>query len=292
MSVLPKKILLATDGSEDAALATRAAVEIANGAGAEIHLVHAWHPVPSTRFEAFIRSEMKREAQLLLGEQVQRVEALGGSVAGAHLKEGPLVEEILQTCAEVGADLIVMGTRGRGTVARLLLGSVAEGVVYGASSPVLVVRGGDTAWPPRRVICGDDSSEGALRAAELAVNIGGLFDTSNLIMRVYPRLPSVDEEGRQMDARRVDDELRREERDLEERAAQLGVEVDRPKVCIAVGDPAKVMMQEAGDEPERCLMAVGKRGLSAIGRIRLGSVSTKVLRAARGPVLIYPQRDA
>lgn len=291
MSVLPKKILLATDGSGDAALATRAAVEIANGAGAELYLVHAWHPVPSTRFEQFIRSEMKREARRLVQEQVERVEALGGTIAGTHLKEGPLVEEILETCAEVGADLILMGTRGRGPVARLLLGSVAEGVVYGSSSPVLVVRGGDAAWPPRRVICGDDSSESARRAAELAIGIGNLFDTSNLIMRVYPRLPAV-EEGRQMDARRVDDELRREEQALEERAAQLGTEDDRPKVCIAAGNPAKAIMQEAGDEPERCLISVGKRGLSAIGRIRLGSVSTKVLRAARGPVLIYPQREA
>lgn len=288
MSVLPKKILLSTDGSEDAALATRAAVEIANGAGAELHLVHAWHPVPSTRFGQFIRSEMEREAQHLLQEQAKQVKALGGDVAGTHLQEGPLVEEILETCAEVGADLILMGTRGMGPVARLLLGSVAEGVVYGASSPVLVVRGGDAGWPPRRVICGDDSSESARRAAELAIGIGNLFDTHNLIMRVYPRLPSVDEGGRQMDSRLVDDELRREEQALEERAAQLGAEGERPKVCIAAGDPAKVIMQEAGDEPERCLISVGKRGLSAIGRVRLGSVSTKILRAARGPVLIYP----
>lgn len=292
MSVLPKKILLSTDGSEDADLATRAAVEIANGAGAELHLIHAWYPVPSTRFGPFIRSEMEREARRLVQEQGERVEALGGTVAGTHLKEGPLVEEILETCAEVGADLIVMGTRGRGPIARLLLGSVAEGVVYGASSPVLVVRGGDAAWPPRRVICGDDSSEGARRAAELAIGIGGLFDTSNLIMRVYPRLPVADEEGRQMDSRRVDDELDREKQALEERAAQLGAEDGRPKVCIAVGEPAKAIMQEAGDEPEQCLISVGKRGRSAIGRIRLGSVSTKILRAARGPVLIYPHRDA
>lgn len=291
MSVLPKKILLSTDGSEDAVLATRAAVDLASGAGAELHLVHAWNPVPSTRFEQFIRTEMHREAEGILQEQAEHVAALGGTIAGTHLREGPLVEEILETCAEVGADLILMGTRGQGPVVRLLLGSVAEGVVYGASSPVLVVRGGDAAWPPRRVICGDDSSESARRAARLALAIGTLFDTQNLLMRVYPQLPAVDEEGRQMDARRVDDELRREERELEERASQLGVETGRPKVCIAVGNPAKVIMQEAGDEPEKCLISVGKRGLSAIGRMRLGSTSTKILRAARGPVLIYPLRD-
>ncbi|HET7479385.1 MAG TPA: universal stress protein [Rubrobacteraceae bacterium] len=292
MSVLPKKILLATDGSEDATLAARAAVEVSNGAGAELYLVHAWHAVPSTRFERFIRTEMEREARHLLREQVELAETLGGTVAGAYLREGSLVEEVLAACSAVGAGLIVMGTRGRGPVARLLLGSVAEGVVYRAKTPVLVVRGGDAAWPPRRVISGDDSSESALRAAELAVSIGGLFGTHNLLMRVYPRLPSIDEEGRKLDARRVDDELRREERTLEERADQIAdADAARPKVCIAVGDPAKVILDEAGPEPERCLISVGKRGLGA-GRMRLGSVSTKVLRAARGPVLVYPQREA
>lgn len=47
MSVLPDRILLTTDGSEDAALATRAAVTLAERSGAELHLVHVWHDVPS-----------------------------------------------------------------------------------------------------------------------------------------------------------------------------------------------------------------------------------------------------
>ena len=42
------------------------------------------------------------------------------------------------------------------------------------------------------------------------------------------------------------------------------------------------------DAPERTLLAVGSRDLGAIGRMRLGSVSTKIVHAARGPVLVYP----
>jgi nucleotide-binding universal stress UspA family protein len=47
---------------------------------------------------------------------------------------------------------------------------------------------------------------------------------------------------------------------------------------------------EAAEEgaPERTLVAVGSRGLGAIGRMRLGSVSTKVVHAAKGPILVHP----
>jgi nucleotide-binding universal stress UspA family protein len=112
-------------------------------------------------------------------------------------------------------------------------------------------------------------------------------------MRVYSRLPETDEEGRRMDARLVNDELRREEEVLEARAAELGEFGDRPRVCIAVGDPATVLLEEAAERgaPERVLVAVGKRGLGFAGRLRLGSVSTKLLRLARGPVLIHPRAD-
>jgi nucleotide-binding universal stress UspA family protein len=47
MNGFPNKILLATDGSEDAALAARAAIELSGETGAELHVVHAWQSVPS-----------------------------------------------------------------------------------------------------------------------------------------------------------------------------------------------------------------------------------------------------
>ena len=90
----------------------------------------------------------------------------------------------------------------------------------------------------------------------------------------------------------INDELRREERELEERATAVEEHLGkRPKIRIAtIGDPATVLLEaaEEEDEPEKTLLAVGSRGLGPIQRARLGSVSTKVLRAARGPVLVYP----
>lgn len=291
MSNFPVRILLATDGSDDAALAARAAIEIAEGTGSELHVVHAWRVVAPAYLEATLRPEFEREAQELLDAQVERIKSAGGAVAGAHLREEAAADEILDLAEELEAGLVVMGSRGLGSVRRLLVGSVSEGVVHGASSPVLVTRGGEGAWPPRRVVSGDDESEESKGAGELAARIGKLSDARALLVRAYPRLPEVDPEERGFDARMVDDERRREERALKTRAEEiqaiLGV---RPRIEIAVGDPAAVLLEAAREGPaERTIVAVGNRGLGAVQRLRLGSVSTKVLHAAEGPVLVYPR---
>lgn len=298
MDVLPTKILLATDASPDAALAARAALDIARGAGSELHVVHVWRTLPSARFGAYIRRELSREAGRLLDEQVEKIEAAGGGVSGKHLREGPKADEILDLAGQLGADLIVIGTRGQGAVGRLLLGSVAEGIVYHARCPILVVRGGDPAWPPARVVVGDDGSEGARAAARLAFGIGKLFEADLLLVRSYPKQPEIDDEAAVLDAGSAvgeavaEEEQGRDERALKERVA--GLEQDtglRPEVSTSFGNPAEAVLAAAdsgGDGGERSLVAVGHRGLGTLGRMRLGSVSTKVLRAARGPVLIHP----
>ena len=291
MSTLPTRILLATDGSQDATVAARAAIDLCEAPGSDLHVVHAWHSVPSTRFHAFLRAQFEQEARGLLEDQVGRIEGAGITVAGAHLREGALVDSILDLAGELEAGLVVMGSRGRGPVQRLLMGSVSEGVVHGASFPVLMMRGGEQAWPPRRVVIGDDGSEEANGAGDLAARIGKPFDTKALLVRAYPRLPAVDAEGREFDARMVDDELRREEQALIGRAKEIeGAIGVRPRIEIAVGDPAGMLLRAAEEgAADRTLVAVGSRGLGAVRRVRLGSVSTKVLHAAEGPVLVYPR---
>jgi nucleotide-binding universal stress UspA family protein len=142
------------------------------------------------------------------------------------------------------------------------------------------------------VIIGDDGSEEAKEAGKLAMRIGKPFDAKALLARAYPRVLEVDVEERQYNARMVEDELRREEQALVSRAKRiedaLGI---RPRVEIAVGDPALALLRAAGKggTVEKALVAVGSRGLGVVRRVRLGSVSTKVLHAAEGPVLVYPR---
>ena len=67
---MPEKVLLATDASKDAALAARAAVEVCQGTGAQLHVVHAWHSVPTARFRPFMRAELKKLGNELLEDGV------------------------------------------------------------------------------------------------------------------------------------------------------------------------------------------------------------------------------
>jgi nucleotide-binding universal stress UspA family protein len=88
----------------------------------------------------------------------------------------------------------------------------------------------------------------------------------------------------------VDDELRRAEKALLKRSRKLESRLgSRPKVRLVVGDAAASLLEAAEeDAPERTLLVVGSRELGAIGRMRLGSVSTKVMHAAKGPILVHP----
>jgi nucleotide-binding universal stress UspA family protein len=131
---------------------------------------------------------------------------------------------------------------------------------------------------------GDDGSEEAKVVEELAAGIGGLYGVKGLLVRAYPKLPEVDAEGRRSNARTVEDELRREQRALTTRARELEDTFGlHSRVEIAVGDPAGSLLRAAEEgAAEKTLIGVASWGLRAVRRMRLGSVSTKVLHAARG----------
>ena len=144
MAVFPTKILLATDGSPDATLAARSAVELAGRTGSELHVVHVGEFLPT--YLAFTEeepAELRRRARELLEEQVGVVEGEGGSVADAHLRLGRPAEEVINLADELRVGMVVIGSRGLGALRRAVLGSVSESVVRYASCPVLVVRRGE-----------------------------------------------------------------------------------------------------------------------------------------------------
>jgi nucleotide-binding universal stress UspA family protein len=160
-------------------------------------------------------------------------------------------------------------------------------VVSFAPCPVLVVRGGESAWPPSRIVVGDDTSPEAKRAGKAAASIGGLFGVPVLLVGAY--LP----EGRYISSavnRQVTRDIaRRVEEFLESRASQLeDVSGVRPRVRVVEGYPAAAIQEAAEKSGEPTLAAVGRRGLGAVARFALGSVSSDVLRSVTGPVLIVP----
>jgi nucleotide-binding universal stress UspA family protein len=76
----------------------------------------------------------------VLEQQVKSIEELGGAVNETHLREGRAEEEIVKLAEEIGAGLIVLGSRGHGRLRRALMGSVSDAVVRHAHCPVTIVR--------------------------------------------------------------------------------------------------------------------------------------------------------
>ena len=299
MNASLKKILLATDGSRDATFAMRAAADVSCKTGAQLHVVHVIPDVlppsnpGSTRFDEDSR-QAEEEARELLRKQAWKARIEGGEVAGEHLREGRPAQEINTLAEELNVDLVVVGSRGAGWVKRLVTGSVSEDLVHRASCPVLIVRGRENAWPPAMVVVGDDGSEVAERTDILAAKIASLFGAEVVLVRAYKHPPEPVGGWSAQGRRELDEALRRRREDLEKRAEQLAALThQRIGTRLTETKPAPAMSLVAGKRDEgRTLLAVGSRGLGALDRVLSGSVSTKVLRAAHGPVLIVPSENA
>lgn len=292
-------ILVPTDGSDDAILAAQVATDLAQRTGAVIHLANAWQintyvgdpylyaPALSNDYYT-INEEVGRTA---LETEMARITAAGGTVAATHLVQGRAPDEMVALAKEIGADLIVVGSRGLGPVRRLVLGSVSEGIVHHASCPVLVVRGGATAWPPQRVVVGDDGSETAERAVQLAAGFAKLYAAQGVLAQAFlptvaPYSPADPDLARQEEARQ------QAEAALGERAATLDAAFGkRPTTRLAIDDAAALLLKIAEEDEQPALVVVGSRGLGPFQRFRLGSTSTKLLHAAQCPVLVVPGRE-
>ncbi len=148
MSVFPTKILPATDGSDEAAMAAEAAAELSKQSGSEIHVAYVLpapaqligHHLYSAEMRESLLGAAEREAETFLEDRAEQIGADGGKVAETHLRSGEPDKEILRLAEDLGAGLIVIGSRGLGAVSRALMGSVSESVVRHAHCPVFVVR--------------------------------------------------------------------------------------------------------------------------------------------------------
>jgi nucleotide-binding universal stress UspA family protein len=158
MSIFPTRILLATDGSVNVAPATDMAVQLSRETGSELHLVYVGEDVytatliyPETtdpggveREDPILIEQLQRQfeqmSRRVLETEVEKVREAGGTVAKTHLRMGKAAAEIVDLAEELGAGLVVVGSRGLGGIRRALMGSVSDSVVRHAHCPVLVVR--------------------------------------------------------------------------------------------------------------------------------------------------------
>jgi nucleotide-binding universal stress UspA family protein len=137
------KVLVVTWGWEDPTPTLRTAARLSKKMDAELHVAYVWSLLPrgapefvdSTHYET-----QEGDARQVLGAQVRAVEAAGGIVAKIHLRFGVPEREAAELGEEVGADMVIIGSRRLGFIKRWFSGGEAERIVRRAPCSVLVVR--------------------------------------------------------------------------------------------------------------------------------------------------------
>ncbi len=152
MIALIKKILFATDLSQNSSHAFQYAVDLAQRHDAEIIVLYAVEPIPQEvrfvgvlqRVEEKEHAEMPERIHQLVQEFCQKAEAKIGPpcvvlVTKILVPRGHPSEEILNAADAEGCDVIVLGTHGKGFLANTFLGSVSHAVLQRTQKPVLVI---------------------------------------------------------------------------------------------------------------------------------------------------------
>jgi len=282
-------ILHPTDFSEPAGRALNLAGSLAHREGARLLVLH----VANTLTDA---------VNVLLDDpspdrQRQRLEQLQLEVPSvpfeSRLAFGGAAAEILKTAQETGCDLIVMGTRGRKGLGRLLMGSVAEQVVRNALCPVVTVNSpsrepaaqaevsSGTAAPIRTVLHPTDFSAPCAEAFRVACELAGDQTARLTVVHVavpppigpitQPVPPPLPEDPRG----RLEELLRLAQ------ALAPGLQAD---YRVEKGDAAPRIVGAA--QETRCdLIVMGTHGRTGLGRVLMGSVAEQVLRTAPCPVV-------
>ena len=138
-----QKILVPTDFSESSEKAICYGVELATKFGAELHLFHTFEATPLLYGDGVqIPGDIVVEFEAGAVKQLEELEVDGADQLKVIRKvaEGHPFLEIVRYAKDHSIDLIVLGSHGRGAIAHMLLGNVAERVVRKAPCPVLVVR--------------------------------------------------------------------------------------------------------------------------------------------------------
>ncbi len=287
-------VLIPTDGSDRSTAAARRGFDLAAALDASVHVISvadsslatgAGYGGDSPSIRKRLRETATERATSLRDEATQR-----GIEATAVTREGIPAKEIVTYSDDEEIDAIIIGTAGRGGVARTVIGSVADNVVRTASIPVITITPASTraerTGDVNAILLPTDGSEAATAVAALGVELAVQLNASVHFLSVIDHRRS-SALSRILGTRSTaeDDELRERAVDhleaLASDARDRGLEAH---VRVKDGDPAEEIVQYA-DSEALDLIALGTEGLGGFERFLVGSVATAVIRTAPVPVL-------
>jgi nucleotide-binding universal stress UspA family protein len=138
-------IIVGVDGSDDSINAYRWALDEAKVRSAEVTAIFAWELPMIGIPGAFDRDELEAEGMKFLNDQLNGQQNGNGVTVHRVVAQGDPSTSLIEACRRTDADMLVLGSRGRGGFGGLLLGSVGQECASHAPCPVLICRaGGET----------------------------------------------------------------------------------------------------------------------------------------------------
>ncbi len=271
-------ILVGYDGSPGSKQALIWAAREARCRETVLTVCHAWTP-GFLASEAAVLDLARRGSEKVIAEGLRRAQTLmGAAEVRPLLASGPAAAALCERSQ--AAEMVVVGCRGHGGLAGLLLGSVSWQVAAHARGPVVVVRGHwrpAAGYVPGPVVAGADGSAGSLAALDFGFEEATLRDAPLLAVCALGDAPGClgGDRGLRDDA----------ERTMAER------EKEHPEVAvlhqIALGDARAALLTAARDAQ---MLVVGSRGRGGVRGMALGSVSEALLHHAPCPVAVVHPR--
>jgi nucleotide-binding universal stress UspA family protein len=297
------RILIAYDSSSGAEQSLRLADSLDWPADSTLRIVAVIEPtllfvgarmaggldVPSPEVDAVITAYQQEQVT----RAVQSLRSAGRTVEGIVLRGRPATA-LVEEATRFGADLVVAGSRGRGTISSLLLGSVSAEVVDHASCPVLVSRTPSI----NRVIFATDGS-GPSAAAETVLSTWPIFEhlaiqvvsVADVVEPWHAGIaPTMYRQVFEAHAKDLAEARGEHSRIAEETTARLRALGRQAEAAMRTGDAAAELIAAADGAAD--VVVIGSRGRTGLARVVLGSVARNVLHGSKASVLVVHEPGA
>ena len=268
------ELVVGVDGSDESRWALRWAASIAPAAGGDLSVIQAWSggdPGQADETGAQVNQDLADLVEVTLGP------AGAGLDVTCEARRGGAVGVLLERVTPDSG--LILGSRGRGGFAGLLLGSVSRQCIEHAPCPVMLIRQEPvTPLPGATIVVGHDGSAGAHQALQWAIALAGA--TGATVVAAYAWQTGASEVRPRLHERLTSDASRSVE------GWTQGVDFEVRPLDVE-GEPRQELIRLA-ERLNAALLVVGRRGSGGVRALRIGSVVSYLVTASPVPIAVIP----